>query len=63
MGRASIFRNKRGGKRVQGLLTKVGADAFRSQRRILATLTKRRVRDVSDADVIEYLARGGTIEA
>jgi hypothetical protein len=57
-GRASIFRNKEGGGRVQGVLTKQGVALFEYHRKRLATLAKREASHVSDADVIEYLARG-----
>lgn len=61
-GRASIFRGKADGVRVQGILTKRGGRAFEQTRRSLAKLY-RDVRGaapnvVSDADVIEYLAIG-----
>ena len=57
-GRASVFRDKRGGDRVQGNLTREGKAAFLEARRRLAKLSKRKLSAVSDADVIEYLARG-----
>ena len=61
-GRASIFRGKADGVRVQGILTKSGGEAFERSRRDLARLhrqvTKRKATVVSDADVIEYLALG-----
>jgi hypothetical protein len=55
-GRASLFRDKKGGKRVQGLLTKPGGVAFERQRARIADLTGHA--SPSDADVIEWLARG-----
>ena len=55
-GRASVFRGKR--TRVQGLLTPAGAQQFERARRRLATLAGRAADDLSDADVIEFLARG-----
>ena len=62
MGRASIFRGKEDGVRIQGLITKRGGQEFEKARRELALLyqdvTGRAVKTVSDADVIEYLARG-----
>ena len=58
-GRASLFRGKKGGARVQGVITRDGARAFERRRRDLATLVRRKAADISDADVIEYLARGG----
>lgn len=61
-GRASIFRGKDNGVRVQGILTAQGGRAFEQRRRELAKLhkqvTKRTPATVSDADVIEYLALG-----
>jgi hypothetical protein len=67
-GRASIFRGKADGVRVQGILTKRGARAFEQTRRSLAKLyqqvTGSKPAAVSDADVIEYLAigEGATVE-
>lgn len=52
----SIFRNKRGGKRYQGNLTKVGSAAFEEARKRLAKLAGRK--SATDADVMEYLSRG-----
>lgn len=61
MARVSMFRGKAGGIRVTGHLTPVGAVAFERHREALTALyertTKRRI-GASDADVIEYLARG-----
>jgi hypothetical protein len=61
-GRASIFRDKEGGTRVQGLLTAEGFVCFGERREELRRLTAEVVGkdpgQVSDADVIEYLARG-----
>lgn len=57
-GRRSIFREKAGGGRVQGLLTSEGFEHFEAARARLAKLAKREVDDTSDADTIEYLARG-----
>jgi len=58
MGRRSIFRDKiKDSKyRVQGLLTKVGSAEFEAARRRLAKLAD--CDTASDADTIEYLARG-----
>ena len=56
IGRASIFRDKV--ERVQGMITAVGAGQFEAARDRLSTLVKRHVGDVSDGDVIEFLARG-----
>lgn len=57
-GRPSIFRDKTGGRRVQGYLTRTGAELFETARGRLARLAKRAPTQVSDADVQEYLARG-----
>lgn len=57
MGRPCVFRDKDGGDRVQGFITKTGAEKFERARRQLAELAIW-VRAPSDADVIEYLARG-----
>jgi len=58
MGRPSLFRDKRGGSRIQGVITKIGAERFELHRARLATIAKRDQKLISDADVIEYLARG-----
>jgi hypothetical protein len=62
MGRASIFREKDGGDRVQGVITRRGAQAFEWKRQELAALYERIMgrapTTVSDADVIEFMARG-----
>lgn len=62
MGRHSIFRGKKNGVRVQGIITKIGGVKFEAAREQLGLLYFR-VRGenatvVSDADVIEYMARG-----
>lgn len=57
-GRPSIFRNKTGGSRVQGVITARGSVRFEQARRRLAKLASREIEHISDADVIEYLARG-----
>jgi hypothetical protein len=58
-GRASIFEGKAGGDRVQGDITKRGAQQFEAARRRLTKLAEwKRPNPVSDADVIEFLARG-----
>jgi hypothetical protein len=62
MGRASIFRGKEDGVRYQGVITKAASRRFERARRDLELLVTA-VRGakpsvVSDADVIEYLARG-----
>lgn len=58
MGRPSIFRHKMNGRYVQGYITKFGAERFDVARKRLAQLAQRKVGQVSDADVIEFLARG-----
>lgn len=58
VGRRSIFRDKTGGGRVQGELTAEGLLAFASARVRLAKLSGRELSQVSDADTIEFLARG-----
>ena len=57
-GQVSIFRNKSGGDRVQGHITPAGSARFEAARSRLAKLAGRDREHVSDADVIEYLARG-----
>ena len=61
-GRASIFRGKADGVRIQGVLTKAGGQAFERRRRELAKVYRevwgQPPTVVSDADVIEYLALG-----
>jgi hypothetical protein len=57
-GRESLFRGKTGGDRVQGVLTPIGSGRFESARVRLARIAGREPERVSDADVIEYLARG-----
>lgn len=58
MGRPSIFRDKKGGRYVQGIITKAGGRLFSAHRKRLAEIANRAPAKVSDADVIEYLARG-----
>lgn len=62
-GWASLFRNKIKSSqyRVQGLLTPMGRKHFEAQRtelKRLARVNGLTVKNASDADVIEYLARG-----
>ena len=57
-GQPSIFRNKKGGDRLQGIVTPEGSRRFEMARRRLAKLAGREVEHVSDADVIEFLVRG-----
>lgn len=58
VGRASFFRGKikKAKYRVQGLLTPRGRVCFEKQRKEMCRLT--RFKDPSDADVIEFMARG-----
>jgi len=62
MGRASIFRGKEHGQRVQAIITKVGGQKFEAARKALRALcegvTGSAPSVISDADVVEYLARG-----
>lgn len=59
VGRPSVFAGKMaGGDRVQGVLTPAGSKAFEAARGRLARMTAREPEQVSDADTIEYLARG-----
>lgn len=57
-GRSSIFRNKKGGGRVNGTLTPRGSVRFELHRKMLAGLVAREPEEISDADVVEYLTRG-----
>ena len=59
-GRPAIFRDKVGGRKVQGRMTPAGSTRFERARRNLAKLAAWEVEAVSDADVIEFLARGET---
>lgn len=54
--RPAIFRDKK--VRVQGMISKAGAVAFEQRRQQLAKLAGWDPKKVSDADVIDYLARG-----
>jgi hypothetical protein len=62
MGRASVFRGKDGGVRVQGILTRKGGKYFEQRRKQLERLYREVLghapTTVSDADVIEFLALG-----
>jgi hypothetical protein len=62
VGRDSIFRGKDGGLQVHGIITRTGGQRFERARRQLEALfyevIGRPPTGVSDADVIEYLARG-----
>jgi hypothetical protein len=59
-GRPSIFRGKKGGTRVHGIVTPAGSIAFEQARKRLGKLVGHDVEDVSDGDVVEYLALGDT---
>ncbi len=54
--RPSIFRDK--SVRVQGVISAMGSKCFEERRRALAKLAGWDPKKVSDADTIEYLARG-----
>ena len=62
MGRWSMFRDKLHGEKVHALITKFGKRAFETRRQQLARLYREVMGEdaprVSDADVIEFLARG-----
>ena len=62
IGRPCLFPNKMGGKQVHGFITRFGKRAFDRQRvqlgRLYLAVTGRRAPRISDADVIEFLARG-----
>lgn len=55
-GRLSIF--AKDGPKVQGILSKQGGEAFERKRGELAKIAGWEGRTVSDADTIEFLARG-----
>jgi hypothetical protein len=61
-GRHSIFRGKDGGIRVQGIITRAGGHRFevaaRRLERLYRDVVGAKPATISDADVIEYLARG-----
>lgn len=57
MGRPSIFPGAKS-ERVQALISKVGKKLFEKHRRRLAELAGWKVAEVSDAAVVEFLARG-----
>jgi len=56
--RQGIFLDKSDGARLQGIVSKEGAEAFEKARGRLAKLVKWSVKSVSDGDTFEYLARG-----
>jgi hypothetical protein len=58
MGRKSAFRGKKNGMRVNGTITEEGGRAFGRARLRLAVLMQGDPNSISDADVIEFLARG-----
>lgn len=53
-----LFPGKAGGTRVQGILTPVGTRRFELARERLAHLVNKDPEKISDAETIEYLARG-----
>lgn len=55
----SIFHDKRKGSRYQGVLTKIGSEQFERERKALASLAGKPIDKVTDADVMEAMARGG----
>lgn len=55
-GRQSIFRDKRGGDRVQGIITPLGSTRFELARTALAKVAGREKEHTSDADTIEWMA-------
>ena len=61
-GRRSMFRGKKGGKRLTLLMTKTGGRFFNARRKELAqfhhAVTGRHFKHPSDADVVEFMARG-----
>lgn len=59
-GRSAIFRGKVNGRRLQGVITPVGAIAFEAARKKLGKLADVEKENVSDADTIEFLAIGET---
>lgn len=60
MGTATIYKPKAGGRRYQGIVTKVGSKAFEEARRRLKRLTGWPKRP-SDGDTMEFLARSMNI--
>jgi hypothetical protein len=59
-GHASLYRGKKDGVRIQGILTPQGGVAFEQARRRIAEMHQRTVNATSDADVVEFLARHWT---
>lgn len=57
--RPSIFKHKE--VRIQGMISKAGATKFEQARKRLADLAGWKPEKVSDADTIEYLARGDVV--
>lgn len=55
-GRVSLFRGK--SVRVQGLITKIGSSKLKTAKATIARLTGWKVREISQADAIEFIARG-----
>ncbi len=57
-GRPSLFRNKDRLRRRTGYLSKDGHTRFDAAKRRIAGIVKWAVADISDSDVVEFLARG-----
>jgi len=57
-GRPSIFGSKTNGTRLQGVITAAGSVRFNEARARLAKIAGWEPENVSDADVIEFMARG-----
>lgn len=55
-GRVSLFRHKT--TRVQGMITKIGAQKMKMAKARIGELTGRAQRSISEGDVIEFLSRG-----
>lgn len=58
MGRQSVFRNKKGGMRVQAFLTPQAAIFYKQMEAGLARMTGRPPDDLSVGDVVEFALRG-----
>lgn len=57
-GHPAIFRGKDRTKPLRAFLTEIGKAKIEEARKRLAKLAKWKVSDVSNGDVVEYLARG-----
>jgi hypothetical protein len=63
LGRASMFGDLRGGRRLQGIISKQAAKEFEKVRKNLGLMASAAIEwsgPVSDAAVIEFLTRGVT---